>query len=123
MFDDPKKKLRELEDQLLAAEENEDFNAEQDDEFQKIYAEVLAEFGPVNEPEQEPPIRNFANGYGRNIQPVTPVAPAPMPEPEPVFEEEEPRPVRERVGGLVFLAVLECLILAGLAFFWLGGLL
>ena len=114
MFDDPKRKLQELEDQLLAAEE---YTEEQEDEFQKIYAGVLAEFGPVDEPEQEPPIRNFANGYGRKIQPVTRPAPPPMPEPV----EEEPLPRRERIGGLVFLAVLECLIFAGLAVYWLGG--
>ena len=119
LFDDPKRKLQELEDQLLAAEET---TLEQEDEFQKIYAEVLAEFGPGDTQEQEPPIRNFANGYGRNVQPVTPVAPPPMPEPEPILEEEEPTPTkRERIGGLVFLAVIECLIFAGLAALWLGG--
>ena len=117
MFDDPKRKLQELEDQLLAAE---DTTLEQEDEFQKIYAEVLAEFGPGDAQEQEPPIRNFANGYGRNVQPVTPVAPPPMPEPEPILEEEEPTPTkRERIGGLVFLAVIECLIFAGLAAWWI----
>ena len=119
MFDDPKRKLQELEDQLLAAEDN---TLEQEDEFQKIYAEVLAEFGPGDAQEQEPPIRNFANGYGRNVQPVTPVAPPPMPEPEPILEQEAPaRTKRERIAGLVFLAVIECLIFAGLAAFWLGG--
>ena len=122
MFDDPKKELQELEDQLLAAETPVHVN--DDEEFQRIYAEVLAEFGPGDAQEQEPPIRNFANGYGRNVQPVTPVAPPPMPEPEPILEEEEPTPTkRERIGGLVFLAVIECLIFAGLAAFWLGGLL
>ena len=119
MFDDPKRKLQELEDQLLAAEDN---TLEQEDEFQKIYAEVLAEFGPGDTQEQEPPIRNFANGYGRNVQPVTPVVPPPMPEPEPILEQEAPaRTKRERIAGLVFLAVIECLIFAGLAAFWLGG--
>ena len=116
MFDDPKRKLQELEDQLLAEEE---YTEEQEDEFQKIYAEVLAEFGPGDAQEQEPPIRNFANGSGRKIQPVTRPAPPPMPEPG----EEEPLPRRERIGGLVFLVIVECLIFAGLAAFWLGGLL
>ena len=111
MFDDPKRKLRELEDQLLAEEP---VTEELGDEFQQIYAEILADVG-----NDEPPIRNFANGYGRNVQPA---APAPMPEPEPIIEEEEPRPTRrERIGGLVFLAVIECLIFAGLAAIWLGG--
>ena len=114
MFDDPKKKLRELEDQLLAEEP---VTEELGDEFQQIYAEILADVG-----NDEPPIRNFANGYGRKVQPVTPMAPPPMPEPEPILEEEEPTPTkRERIGGLVFLAVIECLIFAGLAAIWLGG--
>ena len=111
MFDDPKKKLRELEDQLLAEET---VTEKPDDDFQ-IDTEILADVG-----DDEPPIRNFANGYGRNIQPA---APAPMPEPEPILKEEkEPTPTRrERIGGLVFLAVIECLIFAGLAAIWLGG--
>lgn len=114
MFDDPKRKLQELEDQLLAAE---DHTLQQEDEFQKIYAEVLAEFGPGDAQEQEPPIRNFANGYGRNAHPVTP-----MPEPKPIAREAEAIPPRrERIGGLVFLVILECLIAAGLAVIWLGG--
>ena len=120
MFDNPRKELQELEDQLLAAEE---YTQEQEDEFQKIYAEVLAEFGPGDALDQEPPIRNFANGYGRNVQPVTPVAPPPLPEPEPIFMEEEPIPQREPIGGLVFLVILECLIFVGLAAYGLGGLL
>ena len=121
MFDDPKKELQELEDQLLAAEECTEVDEE---EFQRIYAEVLAEFGSAVVSDQEPPIRNFANGYGRNIQPVTPAVPEPMPVPEPVQGAPEPRQSkRERVGGLVFLAVVECLIFASLAAWWLGGFL
>ena len=113
LFDDPKKKLRELEDQLLAEET---VTEKPDDDFQ-IDTEILADIG-----DDEVPIRNFANGYGRKVQPVTPVAPPPMPEPEPILEEEEPTPTkRERIGGLVFLAVIECLIFAGLAALWLGG--
>ena len=103
MFDDPKKRLRELEDQLLAEET---ITEKPDDEFQ-IDTEILADMG-----DDEVPIRNFANGYGRNIQPATP---APMPEEEPIPTK------RERIGGLVFLAVIECLIFAGLAAIWLGG--
>ena len=115
MFDDPKKKLRELEDQLLAAEENEKFHAEQDAEFQKIYEEVLAEFGSVDAPEQEPPIRNFANGYGKDFhrpmqKPVE--IPVKIPDPEPV----QPR---EHSGFLTFLFCVECLAIAGVAVFWL----
>ena len=113
LFDDPKRKLRELEDQLLAEET---VTEKPDDDFQ-IDTEILADIG-----DDEVPIRNFANGYGRKVQPVTPVAPPPMPEPEPVWEEE-PLPQRERIGGLVFLVILECLIFAGLAACWLGGLL
>ena len=104
MFDDPKKKLQELEEQLLAAEEH-------DEEFQKIYAEVLAEFGPGGTDEAEPPIRNFANGYGGDFpsQPQKPV--------ETISEEQPAK--KERFGFLVFLFCLECLAIGGVAAFWL----
>lgn len=108
MFDDPKKELQELEDQLLAAEHH---SSNDDDEFQRIYAEVLAEFGPGGSDAQEPPIRNFANNYGRNSH---------KPVQQPV--EEIPQGLaapKERFGFLAFLFCLECAALAGLAAFWL----
>ena len=118
MFDDPRKELQALEEQLLAAEEKTEVN---DEEFQRIYAEVLAEFGPAADVrETEPPIRNFANGYGRNIQPQPPKpvevphVPVQDPIPAPV-----PKPRRQRVGCLVFVTLLEVLVAAGLVAFWL----
>ena len=46
MFDDPKKELRELEDQLLAAEEEHKTAELDEQEFQELYNEILEEFGP-----------------------------------------------------------------------------
>ena len=93
MFDDPKKELKRLEEQLLAAEMH-------DDEFERFYDEIYAEFGqqePVREEElygilndtpvtpsygfhaapasleQQPrPVRNYANGYGQEAVPQQP---------------------------------------------------
>ena len=111
MFDDPKKELRALENQLLAAEEpKQQPIPDPEDEFQSIYAEVLAEFGPDGA-EDEPPIRNFANGYGKNIH-------RPVQKPVETFESEPPAP-REHSGFLTFLFCLECLAIAGVALFWL----
>ena len=125
MFDDPKKELQSLEDQLLAAEEQ--TKTEHTDDFQSIYAEVLAEFGPDWDTPDEPPIRNFANGYGRNIhdipqKPVEIPGPVEIPRPmqKPLFEAPVPR---EHYGFLTFLFCLECLALAGVTLLWLVNLL
>ena len=103
MFDDPKKELQELEDQLLAAEK-------EDTEFQGLSDDILAAYAPVNLDMEEPPIRNFANGYGRNI-PQTPVTAKPDAT-IPVIVEKKPR-------GLIFLAAAEGLAIAGVAVYWL----
>ena len=108
MFSDPKKELQELEDQLLAAEQE---TSENDEEFQRIYAEVLAEFGPVVSHADEPPIRNFANGYGRDFH-------KPIQQPVEQILPEPPAP-REHFGFLTFLFCLECLLFAGVAISWL----
>ena len=114
MFDNPKKELQELEQQLLAAEE---YTTENEDEFQSIYAEVLAEFGPDRDAVQELPIRNFANNYGRDVRPVHSIPQQPVEIPR-----ELPVP-RERSGFLTFLFCLECLALSAVAVCWLVNLL
>ena len=116
MFDDPKKELQALEDQLLAAEKN-DETAELDTaEFEKLYDEILEEFGPKEEshvaplPPSDPPIRNFANGYGRAV----PKAPA-----EPVYEYDyRPSHADKSIRGLTMLASIECAAIAAVAIYW-----
>ena len=120
MFDNPNKELQSLEDRLLAVEAEtlvhpapaaELDTFENDDEFQRIYAEVLAEFGPGSSDHDEPPIRNYANGYGKSIHSSVQ---------EPVEEFlPEPAAPREHCGFLAFLFCLECLVFAGVAAFWL----
>ena len=120
MFDNPKKELQELEDQLLAAEEYPDTTdaAEAtDDEFQSIYAELLAEFGPERDAADEVPIRNFANGYGRNLQTIHSIPQKPV---ENIREIPVPR---EHFGFLTFLFCVECLALTAVALCWLESLL
>lgn len=68
MFDDPKKELKRLEDQLLAAEMS-------DEDFERFYDEIYEEFGdkkPRQTREEDlgdllddvPQVRNYSNGYG-----------------------------------------------------------
>ena len=118
MFDDPKKELRELEDQLLAAEENKEESGLDDAEFERLYDEILEEFGPKKSaPEtprvsEEAPIRNFANGYGVvRSQPIGTDG-------DELLPDDEPVPTEKGSKGLVFLAILESLAIAGLAVYW-----
>ena len=60
MFDDPKKELRRLQQELLAEEENETEYPGEEDWLEQEIAEAKALSG-YEEPEQ---VRNFANGYG-----------------------------------------------------------
>ena len=114
MFDDPKKELRELENQLLEAEMNHETAELNSDEFEELYDGILEEFGPrenldgTTVSSVDPPIRNFANGYGKSAayQPRVP---------EPVVEA----PVRAKgVKGLLIVMCLELLAIAGLTAYW-----
>ena len=100
MFDDTKKELKELESQLLAGESREEPML--DDDFETFFDEIKAEYGSQND---EPTIRNFANGYGKYAAP----RPAPAPEPEPR---------KKRHAGLGFLIFLEIVALVAVLGFW-----
>ena len=121
MFDDPKKELQELEDQLLAAEINHKTAELNNEEFEELYDNILAEFGPQDQPDgtpvSDPPIRNFANGYGKAV-------PAqPLPDGDEILDDDEPAAPKKGVKGLVFLAALEILAIAALAGYWILELL
>ena len=111
MFDNPKKELKALEGQLLAAEEAQETAMLDEKEFETLYNEIRAEFNPRVE---EPPIRNFANGYGKNFAPV----PQPEPQPEPQSAPAQKKRKPKGNGGLVFIAVLEVAALAVVGAFW-----
>ena len=100
MFDDTKKELKELESELLAGENREESMLGAD--FETFFDEIKAEYGSQND---EPTIRNFANGYGKYAAP----RPAPAPEPEPR---------KKRHTGLGFIIFLEIVALVAVLGFW-----
>ena len=133
MFDDPKKELQRLQDELLAAEEEQwdDLSDIQDllddyEEEDSIDA-LLAEFGGAQEEESH--CQNYANGYGKRSG-----RQAVYEEEEPELEEDavvyrqDPRQAKKAkkekkqkekgVGGLIFLAILETLGILAIAAWW-----
>ena len=105
MFDDPKKELKALEGELLSGEDAPLLDQE---EFEAFYDTIKTQYGSQND---EPTIRNFANGYGRNAAPRP--APRPAPAPAPVAE-----PRKKRNTGLGFLIFLEIVALIAVLGFW-----
>ena len=108
MFDDTKKELKELESQLLAGESREESML--DDDFATFFDEIKAEYGSQND---EPTIRNFANGYGKYAVPQPAPRPAPVTIPAP-----EPEPRKKRHAGLGFIILLEIVALVAVLGFW-----
>ena len=129
MFDDPKKELQRLQEQLL----------QEEDWFEKELAEAKALIGdaprkgkpktparpapeaeprprkqaPVQEEpapvrKNNPKVRNYANGYGQET---------------PVVRNTETEKPKKGIRGLVFLAVLETLGIVGVVAYWLLFLL
>ena len=112
MFDDPKKELEELECQLLAAEEVPENAMLDEQEFEALYNEILEEFGPRDD---EPVVRNFANGYGgtvpqpeRHEQPSAPVTP----------QEAPPRNKSKGNRGLVLTILAETAAIGAILTLW-----
>ena len=132
MFDDPRKELRRLEEELLAAEYEQEEQIEQYDEFEDfgeydedeaILAEARALIG-----EEEPPIyRNHANGYGTRMpNPAvdfnrTVYADEEFDEDSAVLVEKKKK--EKGIGGLVFLAILELIGILGIVGWWVLWLL
>ena len=123
MFDDPNKELQKLEDQLLKAEMNQEAAELNNEEFEELYGNILAEFGPrekndgTTEAAAEPAIRNFANGYGQSGQTQTVKAG------DEILGDDEPAVPKKGVKGLVFLSVLEIAAIAALAAYWIRHIL
>lgn len=111
MFDNPKEQLKQLEDQLLAAEQN------KDEKFERLYAELFEEYGPEpKENSNEPIYRNYANSYGRNVQkPVSPQAPQPrrVAPAESYTDGRVDNAVPDR--SIQILAIVICVELLGIA--------
>ena len=100
MFDNPQKELKQLEEQLLK-------NEMDDDAFERFYREIYEEFG--TDREQEAP-RAVAPKTKNGAYKDVPRAVA-------------PRKKEKGVRGLVFLICLELLGIAGVILWWLQRLL
>lgn len=128
MFDDPKKELRRLEQELLAAEyedEPEEQEAEFGSEFVFEEEDWLREAKALIGEEEEIPIRNHANGYG--TRPGNYAADFDR----TVYDDEEPdedkavfvdEPKSKGIGGLVLLALLEVLGIVAIVWWWVQWL-
>ena len=109
MFEDTKNELKALEGQMLAAEQSRDTDM-LDDNFEALFNEIKANADPRND---EPPIRNFANGYGKYSAPAAYAAPVYAPAPQPA-----PEPRKKRNAGLGFIIFLEIVALIAVLGFW-----
>ena len=126
MFDDPKKELQRLEEQLLQEEE---WFARELDSAKAMIGEVPgkkskkpAPKAAPKAPEQpvDPQVRNFANGYGGDPVSGTVRNTDAIPEKK---KKAQPKQKKKSVKGLVILAVLETLGIVGVVAYWLLFLL
>ena len=139
MRDDPGKNLKWLEQELLSEDTiHRDFSRLPDPEYQKD--EELLELVDMligeEEPEPQPPVRNFANHYGRKAKaeqvqqtymPKLDKSAAVLTKTRGQLRREARKQkiadkksgVNRNITGLVFLAVLECLGILAILGWWL----
>ena len=98
MFDDPKKELERLEEELLKFEQK-------DDEFEKFYQDIFSEFGGAEEPRAVAPQVKKANAPRNMTYADTPRAVAAEP--------------KKSNKGLVILLLIEIAGILGVAGYWL----
>ena len=131
MFDDPRKELRRLEEQLLAEEDPEPQPPEEDfwldDELEEA-RRLLGDETPDDEEEEdedpEPMVyRNFANGYGRRQSAPVRNRDRFDRDLEEYSDQVHDEPREKGVRGLVILACLELLGIAAVIVYWLLFLL
>ena len=103
MFDDPQKELKRLEEQLLKLEEK-------DDEFERFYQDIFAEFGAAEEDTQPVPAAPVKK---QSAYADTPRAVAP----------KKKKKKKKGVKGLVITVCLELLAIGGIVVYWLMRLL
>lgn len=119
MFDDPKKELEQLQDKLL---QDEDWFEKELDSAKRMIGQrpekdlavrPAAPEKKYKEEKAEPPVRNFANGYGLGDTQVWTR--------ELNFEEEEPQPQPRDmvVRKLLILAGLETLGILAVIGYWM----
>ncbi len=112
MFDDPKQRLRQMEQALKEAE----MEALQEEDWLQDAKDFLAELeeGP------QAPVRNRANNYGRKAQAPEPprldYSDREMGESDALYVE---KPKRKGAGGLVILALLELIAIMLVILWWI----
>ena len=122
MFDDPKKDLKWLEQQLLAVEapQEEDIELEEwlDDEIFSEEDPLEAELQEARALLGDIPARQHRQSEDEAASAI-PVAPAPRPQ----SKSKEKQKKEKGVGGLVFLACLETLGIIAVLLWWMIWLL
>ena len=103
MFDDPKKELQRLEEELLKFEQK-------DDEFEQFYQDIFSEFGEPEESRAAAPAPRKSANTPRNMT-YTDVPRAVAAKP------------KKSNKGLVILLCIEIAGIAGIAGYWLMKLL
>ena len=131
MFDDPRKELRRLEEQLLAEEDPGPDVPEDtlwlDDELEEA-RRLLGDETPDDEEEEdedpEPMVyRNFANGYGRRQSAPVRNRDRFDRDLEEYSDQVHDEPREKGVRGLVILACLELLGILGILGWWMVWLM
>ena len=102
MFDDPKKELQRLEDELLKHDQV-------DDEFEKFYQDIFREFGEPEEPRAVAPAAKHTDAPRNMTYADTPRAVAPA--------------KKKSNKGLVILLCIEIAGILGVAGYWLAKFL
>ena len=135
VFDDPRKNLHRLQQELLAEEETYEEELSEEDWLDQELAEAKALSGYEEQPQV--PVRNFANGYGAAPQPrnygegqprtymsgySTYQQARPAYREQPQYEDEE-IPEEKGIRSLVALAVLLTLGIVAVAAYWVLVLL
>lgn len=134
MGDDPRRNLKWLEQELLAEDSvHRDFSKlpdksyHRDDELLELVDMLIGE-----EDREEPPVRNFANHYGRTTGERVARAKTPKQLEESAYvpvktkkqlrreaKAEKKANVNRNIKGLVFLAILECAGILAILGWWL----
>lgn len=111
MFDDPKKELKRLEEELLAVENS-------DEAFERFYSEIYDEFGKqkgTGDLTDDLPVRKKPAAAAVQRQPA--------PSAQNAYDDQSsyvPRTKNEKgVGGLAALVCFECLGIAAIVLWWL----
>ena len=132
MFDNPKKELEWLEEQLLAAE-----TTNTEDDFDSLYEDIYDEFGDESPDalddelrtmldDIDVPIRNYSNHYGQADREFSRRAAGFDAEEEDYYMDTEryvAPPKKKGIRGLLIVACLEAVAIIALAAWWLGRLL